>query len=451
MTDNHQVRASRELAALAEQLVSYAREQGAEEAEVTVHDGREFSVDVRLGEIENLIQAGSKSLAVKVIIDKKTAYASSSDMEPETLRGLIRRAIVRAGLGNRDECGGLPPHSVLMVDIPSLNLFDPAVPELDSRKMIGLALECERIALEDKRISNSHGASFETNEVSSVLANSNGFVGSYSQTFCSLSVGLQAGGTDDSVEDFWFSTERFFRDIASPEEVAKRAVVRTVRQLNPRKIKTQRVPVIFEPLMTSWLLGFLFGCASASAVYQKATFLADKLGERIGNELITVIDDGLMPGKLGSHPFDSEGVACRKTVVVEQGILRRYLCNTYASRKLNLPLTGNADGGGVSPNNFYLEPGLSTPGEIMASTRKGLILLRTIGHGLNQVTGDISRGAFGLWIEDNEIAYPVSEITISGNLGEILRSVEMVGNDLEFRGSVAGPTIKVAELTIAGS
>ena len=451
MTEQFQPSDAGELTALADELVSFGKQQGADDVEVTIHSGHEFSVDVRLGEIENLIQAGSKSMAVKMIKDKKTAYASSSDLDPETLRRLMRNAVVRAELGNRDECASRPPFSPSEVNIPSLRLFDPGVRELDPKKMIGLALECERIALEDKRITNSHGAGFGTHEVTAVLANSNGFVGSYDQTFCSLSVGLQAGGTDDSVEDFWFSTDRFFRNLASPEEVAKRAVARTVRQLNPRKIKTQRVPVVFEPLMTSWLLGFLFGCASATAVYQKATFLAGKLGERIGNDRITVIDDGLMPGKLGSHPFDSEGVACRKTVVMEGGILRNYLCNTYASRKLNLPVTGNADGGGVSPNNFYLEPGPSTPKEIVASTPKGLILLRTIGHGLNPVTGDISRGAFGLWIEDGEIVHPVSEITISGNLGEILQSVEMVGNDLEFRSSVAGPTVKIAELTVAGA
>jgi len=439
------------LESLAGELVDFGKQQGAEEVEVTVHDGHEFSVDVRLGEIENLIQSGSRSLAVKVIKEGKTAYATSSDLDRETLRRLIRNAVRRAELGNRDDCAGLPPYIPVAADIASLRLYDPAIRELDSQKMIGLALDCEKIALQEKRITNSHGASFGTHEVTSVLANSKGFLGSYDQTFCGLSVGLQAGGTDDSVEDFWFSSGRSFRELDSAEEVAKRAVSRTVRQLNPRKIKTQRAPVIFEPLMTSWLLGFLFGCASATSVYQKASFLAEKLGEAIANKGVTVIDDGLMPGRLGSHPFDSEGVACRKTTVLEQGVLKNFLSNAYASRKLNLPLTGNADEGGVGPNNFYLVPGSMTPQQIISSTPKGLLLIRTIGHGLNPVTGDISRGAFGLWIENGEIAYPVSEITVSGNLGQILKSVEMIGNDLEFRSSVAGPTLKVAELTIAGS
>jgi PmbA protein len=202
--------------------------------------------------------------------------------------------------------------------------------------------------------------------------------------------------------------------------------------------------------MTDWLVGFLFACVSAVAVYQKTTFLAERLGDRVGNENITVIDDGLLPGRLGSRPFDGEGVPCRRTTVVEKGILRRFLCNTYAGRKLNLASTGNADGAGVGPNNFFLLPGTSTPGEMIRSTEKGLLLVKTIGHGLNPVTGDVSRGAFGLWIEGGEIVYPVSEVTISGNLEEMLNQVEMVGNDLDFRAPVCGPTVKVGAMTVAG-
>jgi PmbA protein len=244
--------------------------------------------------------------------------------------------------------------------------------------------------------------------------------------------------------------DRFFKNLESPETVAKKAVERTVRQLNPRKIRTQTVPVVFEPGMTDWLVGFLFSCVSAVAVYQKTTFLAGRLGERIGNDTLTVIDDALLPGKLGSRPFDSEGVPCQKTTVFEQGILRQYLSNTYAGRKLGLSSTGNSDGGGIGPNNFFLVPGTFSQKEIIASLDKGLVLTRTIGHGLNPVTGDISRGAFGLWVEGGEVAFPVSEVTISGNLGEILSRVEMVGNDLDFRSPVCGPMIKIGALTVAG-
>ncbi|RPI98128.1 MAG: TldD/PmbA family protein, partial [Candidatus Aminicenantes bacterium] len=196
----------------------------------------------------------------------------------------------------------------------------------------------------------------------------------------------------------------------------------------------------------------LFGCVTGTAVYQKSTFLAGKLGQKIGNERVTVIDDALMPGALGSHPFDSDGLPCRKTPVIEKGVLKSYLCNIYAARKLGLASTGSADGGGVGPGNFYLEPGPAAVAQkdIIAGTKKGLLLIRTLGHGLNAVTGDISRGAFGLWIEDGAVAYPVSEITISGNLGRILESIEAVGTDLEFHSAVTGPTVKVAELTVGG-
>jgi PmbA protein len=438
------------LLGLAERIVRFGKECGADEVEATVSDGREFSVDVRQGNVENLVEAGSRYLSFRVIKDRKTAHATSSDLQDQTVQRLVRNAVSRAALGSRDECAGLPPLSSEKVDIPSLRLFDPEVPMLPAAQKIRLAMETERIALEDKRITNSHGASFITNEVTTVLASSNGFVGSYDQTFCSLSVGLQAGETDEKVEDCWVSVDRFFRNVESPETVAKKAVERTVRQLHPRKIRTQTVPVIFEPGMTDWLVGFLFACISAVAVYQKTTFLAGRLGERIGNENITVIDDGLMPGRLGSRPFDSEGVLCRKSTVFEQGILRRFLCNTYAGRKLELPTTGNSDGTGVGPNNFYLLPGAATPQEIIASTERGLVLTRTIGHGLNPVTGDLSRGAFGLWVESGEIVYPVSEVTIAGNLEQILNQVEMVGNDLDFRAPVCGPTVKVTALTVAG-
>ncbi len=439
-----------DLRELAGTLVDFARKCGADEAEVSVVDGRDFDVDVRRGRIEHLVEAGSRSCGLRIIKDKRTAYASSSDLAPETLRRLVRNAVRRAELGSPDACSGLAPLSKASIDPATLDLFDPAVGGLDSKTKIRLARDTERIALADKRITNSYGANFGTSEIRSVLANSNGFVGEYAQTYCDLSVGLQAGGTDDKVEDSWFSAKRHFRDLATPEEVARKAVERTVRQLRPRKIGTQNVPVIFEPTQTSWLMGFLFGCVTGTAVYQKATFLAGKLGERIGNESITVVDDGLLAGKLGSRPFDSDGLPSRRTRVLDKGILRSYLCNTYAARKLGLESTGNADGSGVGPNNFFLEPGKTPPRDIIAGTKKGLILIRALGHGLNAVNGDISRGAFGLWIEDGEIAYPVSEITISGNLGRVLKDIEAVGDDLEFFSPVTGPTIKVAEMTVAG-
>jgi PmbA protein len=387
---------------------------------------------------------------MRVIKDKKTAFAGSSDLSRGTLEHLMKNAIKRATLASPDEFSGLPSLPSRSTDISSLSLFDPEIPNLNSKKKIALAVKAEKIALADKRITNTHGASFETKEIKTILGNSNGFLQEYNQTVCGLSLGLQAGETDNRVEDYWFSIKRHYSELEPPEEVARKAVQRTTRQLNPRKIKTQKAPVIFEPMMTSWLMGFLFVCVSGISIYQKTSFLVDKLGERIGKRSVNVMDNGLLPGMLGSRPFDAEGVPCKKTPVIENGILKNYLCNTYAARKLKLKSTGNSTGTGVSPNNFYLEAGETPPDKIISSLEKGLILIRTLGHGLNPVTGDISRGAFGLWVENGEITYPVSEITISGNLGEILNNIEMIGNDLEFQSPICGPTIKIQELTVAG-
>ena len=446
MKKNYQI----SLPELAEDLVNLGKTGGADEIEISILDGYEFSADVRFGKIENLVEAGSRALGLRVIKDKRTAFASSSDLSRDTLEHLVKNAIKRATLASPDEFSGLPSPSSRRMDIPSLILFDPTIQKMNSNKKIALAIETERIALDDKRITNSHGASFETKEIKTVLANSNGFLQEYDQTVCGLSLGLQAGSTDNRVEDYWFSMKRHYKELESPEFVAKKAVERTVRQLNPKKIKTQKVPVIFEPMMTSWLMGFLFACVSGISIYQKTSFLADKLGERIANDSVNVIDDGLLPGLLGSRPFDAEGVPCKMTSVIKEGILKNYLCNTYAARKLKLKSTGNSAGTGVNPNNFYLESGDFPPDEIISSLDRGLILIRTLGHGLNPVTGDISRGAFGLWIEKGEIVYPVSEITISGNLGEILSNIEMIGNDLDFQSPVSGPTIRIQELTVAG-
>ncbi len=436
--------------ALAERLVRFGRGCGADEIEVGIGESEEFSVDVRRGEIESLVEAGSRYAGVRVIKDKRTAFASSSDLSREALERLIRGAVQRAELSQPDPFSGLPEASSERIDPEALDIFDPEVPLLEARAKIRLAEETERIALADKRITNSHGAGFSTHVARSVLAGSNGFSGAYAKTFCGLGVGLQAGDTDDLVEDDWHSSQVHFRDLEPPEEIARRAVERTVRQLHPRRLSTRRVPVVFEPPMTGSLLGFLFGCVSGPAVYQRTTFLADKLGQRIGRPGLTIIDDGLMPRRIGTGPFDSEGVPSRRTVVVEDGVLKNFLCNAYASRKLGLPMTGNADGGGVGPNNFYLQPGPHSPDDIVRSCDRALLLVRTLGHGLNQVTGDISRGAFGLWIENGEIVHPVSGITIAGNLGQILESVEMIGSDLEFRGSISGPTLKVAEMMVSG-
>lgn len=441
---------NQEILQLASDLVSFAQSHGADEVEVAISQGEEFNVDIRHQEIENLTQAQSQGASLRVLKDKKIASASSSDLCLETMQDLIINALRRLELTQEDPWNGLPESSASFFPPEKLELYDPQIKEVPIEEKIKLARETEKIALSDKRITNSHGASFTSLELFHGLANSKGFVGSYQETSFSLSVGLQAGDTNNRAEDFWGHSSRFFGQLEKPEEIARKAIARTTRLLNPRKIPSQRVPVVFEPEMTSWLLGFLFSCVSGTAIYQQTSFLVDKLGQKIAGSNIEVIDDGLLPGKLGSRPFDREGVPCQRTKVISQGQLNSYLLDTYSARRLGLKSTGNAGGGGVSPNNFYLRPGSLPAEKIISQLPKGFLLVRTIGHGLNPVTGEISRGAFGLWIEKGEIAFPVAEVTISGNLQDVLHQIVFIGQDLDFRSAVCGPTIVVEGLTIAG-
>jgi PmbA protein len=436
---------------LAEWLVEYGLKENADEIEAAVSESDHLEIDVRMGRIENLTRAVSRRLSVCVFKNQRRAISGTSDLSKSTLKQLVKRAIKRTEFSEPDAYAGLPETSSIIRDSASLRIYDPAVRKISTDFGIQTALEMENIGREDSRITNSLGASFESQESRSFLANSNGFSGDYKETFFYLGLGLQGGCGDNRVEGYWSSTSRFLNELEKPEEIARTAVQRTVRLINPKKIGTKNVPVIFEPNMTSWLLGFLFTCVSGSSAYHRASFLADELGKTIAVPEWTVIDDGIMPGKLGSAPFDSEGVPCRKTKVLNRGNLENFLCNTYAARKLELASTGNAQGRGIGPTNFYLKKGNRSPDEIISSLNKGLILVRTIGHGLNPVTGDISKGAYGLWVENGRILFPVSEITIAGNLGRILQQPIIVGNDLKFRSSVSGPTLQVAEMTIAGT
>lgn len=431
---------------LAEQMVAYGQKKGADEVQVSIGEGNEFSLDVLEGDIEKLVEAASKRLSLKVIKDKRVATASSSDFTPETLHRLVENAIERAELSNPDEFAGLPESEPLTVDLDSLNIFDPDVLRLSAADKIKAATLTEAICLKDKRVTKSIGAGFGTTIGTRYLANSNGFSAAYPRTNCSCGVYLQAGIEDNLFNEGWYDSSRTVSNLLPPEAIAEKAIHRVTRLIGAKKVKTQNVPVVLEPNMTASLLSFLYSCISGRNVYLKQSFLADKLGQKVAGDNITVIDDGLLPGAAGSKPYDSEGVPVRKTTVLEKGLLKNFLLDTYSGRKLKMKSTGNASGA----NNLYLKSGKHKPEEIIQSVDKGLLLTGTIGFGLVPTTGDISRGAFGLWIENGEPVYPVAEITISGNLSTLLNQVEMVGNDLEFKRSVTGPTIKLQEMTIGG-
>jgi PmbA protein len=363
----------------------------------------------------------------------------------------LAKAVVEDGMS------GLPAAAHMAVDQPDLDIYDSTVLQTDQQ--IELARRAERAAFEsDPRITNSEGADCDSSSGRIILGNSHGFVGHYSSSSFSLSVSPIASDpeTGGMQRDSWYGVQRSFARLDRPEAIGQEAARRTVRRLGARKVPTCTAPVVFDPEVAGSLLGHLCSAVSGYALYKRASFLLDKLGERLAPDFVTVYDDGRMQGGLGSRPFDGEGLATRKTTVVERGVLRSYLLDTYSGRKLGLASTGNAarsvgDSPSVGPTNFYLVPGTSTPEQIIGSITRGLYVTDLIGFGINMVTGDYSRGASGFWIENGELAYPVEEITIAGNLKRMFAGIESLGNDLVFRGRIASPTVKLAEMTIAGN
>ena len=432
---------------LATSLVEYGRKKGAAEVEVAINQGSQFTAVVRNGELETLTQTGPKTLQLRVFVDNKAAVASSSDFATATLTGLVDNAIERAKLSGTDAFAGLPELEKVTVRAEDLKLFDPAVLELPPEKKIAYAKEAEAIGLKQPKVTKSLGSRFVTVDGSRILVNSKGFRGETRGTTLFAVAAFEAGEGDNLFQDGWFEGGTSLAKLPPAEVLAKKAAERVTRLVGARRVETQNVPVIFEPTVASdLLLGLVSGCVDGASIDRRQSFLVDKLGEKIGSDLVTIVDDGLMPGGFGSAPFDSEGVPCRKTTVFDKGVLRSYLLNTYYGRKLKLASTGNADG----TTNFYWAAGTSKPEEILKSVDKGLLLTGTMGLGTDPTTGDISMGAFGLWIEKGELVFPVAEITISANLVDILKGVEMVGNDLVFHDTNNAPTVKVAQMTVGG-
>ena len=431
---------------LAEDLAKYGKQKGASEVQISIYDGKEFSCECREGNIEKLLESGSKSASVKVIVDKKVATASSSDLSKDTMEKVLTNAIERAKYSSADEFAGLPEKHAAKPNIDKLDLYDEKVIAMKPEDKIKFAKELEKIAMADKRIRNSGGSSYSTNMGTSILANSNGFSGQYSSTGVSAGVSLQAGDGDNMQEDYWYEGVHHLNKLPSTEFIAKKAIDRVTRMLNARKVETQVVPMVLDPQMTSALFGFLVQCLGGSSIYMKQSFLVDKLNTQIANSMLNVYDDPTIPGAPGTRPWDSEGVIMQKMPVIEKGILKNYLLDSYSARKLKMQSNGHASG----ISNFYIEKGQHSPEEIIKSVKKGLYLTRTIGQGTVPTSGDISKGAFGIWIENGELTYPVSEITFTGKLGEMLMNIEMIGNDLAMNRSLSAPTIKLKEISISG-
>jgi PmbA protein len=441
---------------VAAHVLELARRGGATEAEVMLVAGNEFSATVRRGEIEKLIEAGSRTLSLRVFKDGRGSSTYSADFTPAALTRFVDRALELASIADRDEYAGLPNWEE-RPSAPDLRLYDPDLPLMSSEEKIDRARRCEAAAFDfDPRITNSDGATFGTDNNTVLLLNSNGFSGQYQTTAASVSVEVMADDADGKKRnDHWFSVERFLDRLESPEAVGRRAAQRALRKLGARKVETQAVPVVFDPLAASGLLRTIAGAVSGSSLERRSTFLLGNEGAKVGSSLLTVTDNALMPQRLGSRPFDDEGVASRVNNVFEGGIFRGFLFDGYTARKTGHMSTGNCRrsvGGpaGVGTSNFYLTPGTVSADELLSTVDRGLYVTDMMGFGVNLTTGDFSRGAGGFWIENGRLSFPVTEITISGNLRQMLQDLDMVASDIEWRGSIAAPTIKLKSMMVSG-
>ena len=446
-----------DLREIAQDTVRRAMAGGATAAECVVREGDEFSTRVRLGQVETLKESGSKSIGVRVFFGQRAASTYSSDFSRAGLDRMVKSALELARITSEDPFGGIPEASQLGALSGELDLYHEDVYSLPGAERIDYARRAEKAALDfDPRIKNSEGGSFDAATGHKVLANSHGFVGEYRRSYCSVSAVPIAQTPEGAMQrDFWYSVARTLTKLDAPEKVGKVAAERTLRRLGARKAKTAQVPIVFDPMVSTSILEHIFEGVNGDSVYRGASFLAGKLGQKIAGDNVNIIDDGTIVGGFGTSPFDGEGVPTRRTVVVENGVLKSYLLNTYTAKKLGMQTTGNAARGlagtpGIGPGNYFLQPGARTPKELIAGIKEGLYVTEFLGQGVNLVTGDYSRGASGMWISGGEFAYPVEEITVAGNLKELFFNISEIANDLEFRGSVAAPTLRVDGLMVGG-
>ncbi len=446
-----------DLKEVAQDIVRRAMAGGATAAECVVREGDEFSTLVRLGQVETLKESGSKAIGVRVFNGKRAASTYSSDFSREGLDHMLSSALQLAKITSEDPFSGIPDASQLGSIPGDLDLYSADVYSLPGEERISYARRTEKAALDfDSRIKNSDGGSFDAATGHKILANSHGFLGEYRRSYCSIAAVPIAQAENGAMQrDYWYSVARSLSRLETPEHVGKVAAERTIRRLGARKVKTAQVPIVFDPLVATSILDHIFEGVNGDSVYRGASFLAGKLGQKIAGDRVTVIDDGTMVGGFGTSPFDGEGIPTRRTVVIENGVLKSYLLNTYTAKKLGLQTTANASRGlagtpGIGPGNYFLQPGTKTQQQIISEIKEGLYVTEFLGHGANLVTGDYSRGASGMWISGGELAYPVEEITVAGNLKEMFFNIAEIGNDLEFRGAMACPTIRIEGLTVGG-
>jgi PmbA protein len=437
-------------------VLEQAKRRGATDADAFVVEDQAFSAQVRLGQVDTVKHARGQHVALRVFVGRSVASASTSDLSHESLDRLVNEAVSLARITAPDELAGLPESSELSRALPDLDLSDPKGHTLSPEDKIELARRGEAAALEsDPRITNSEGGDFSDRHAQYTYASSGGFAGSYETSSFSLAVSPVASQNGDMQRDSWYHVTRKRERLDAPEDIGRIAAQRALRRLGARRVSTVEAPVIFDPDMAASLVRHIAGAVSGPALYRGASFLVGKLGAQIAAPGVTIVDDGTRPGALGSRPFDGEGLPVQQTLIVDKGVLSSYLLDTYSGRKLGLPSTHHAarDGSGVSVSttNLYLAAGNTEPTEMIKSVKSGLYVTELIGFGVNGVTGDYSRGAVGIWIENGELAYPVEELTVAGNLLDMFHAVEAVGNDLVFRDRTSAPTVLVGRMVIAGS
>ena len=434
-----------QLSQIAKDLLDYAAKRGAGAAEVDVTEGTGQTVTVRQGAVETIEYNRDKGIGVTVYIGKQRGHASTTDFSPQAVRDTVDAALSIARFTAADECSGLADEDMLAREFPDLDLWHPWA--LPVERAIELAKSCEEAGFAvDKRLTNSEGATVSTQGSHFVYGNTHGFLAGYPSSRHGVWCALVAGKNDEMQRDDWYETSRDSGALPEPAAVGRRAGERAVRRLAARKIRTTQAPVLFEAPIASSLLGHFVSAVSGGNLYRKSSYLLDSAGQAVFAPLVNISEQPHVRGGLASAAFDEEGVATQPREVVKDGIVQGYFLSSYSARKLGLRSTGNAGGN----HNLWLRDTGQDFEEMLAAMGTGLLVTELLGQGVNAVTGDYSRGAAGFWVERGEIAYPVQEITIAGNLKEMFRAIAAVGTDVVRRGSRYCGSVLIERMTIAG-
>jgi PmbA protein len=441
---------------LAQKTVQDAVKAGATAAEAYVESGRELYVENRDLKVEIMNQATSKGIGLRIVVDGKMSFVCSTDFSEAALESMVKKGVALAAEATADEFNLFPQPSLM--EPRQLDIHDPEMFLMSMDERIHLIQEIERVALaKDSRVVKIDNSWITNYDGEKFIANSHGLIHTYKESWCDFGIGVVAEADDDQRSGWGYSYARSFKDLPTLEELADRAVQRAVAVLGAKPVASQTAAVVFDPMAGRSLLSGIAGAINGDTVYKKSSFLTDMVGQKIGSDLVTVMDDGLLPKGLGSAPVDGEGVPTQRKVILDKGVLKGYLYDTATAKKAGTQSTGNARRGSyqrrpsIGTNNFYLQKGQTPPEEIIAGVQNGLYVTYTLGQATNVVTGDFSVGAVGVWIEGGQFTQPVAKVTIASNILDMLKNLDAVGNDLVFDRSRICPTFRVGEMTVSGT